>query len=286
MAVFWKVAETGSFRAAAKALGLSPSVVSHHVSNLEAQLGVALLYRSTRRISLTADGAELFAASGNMVAAAQGGLDAIRRRADQPSGRLRVAAAGAIFENPPYFDHLMAFMKTYPKVHLSVSFSDQTIDLVGSAYDVALRVGWLQDSQYKSRKLTDISRVLVTSPDYLASKPKPKNIADLTDWSWIKLAQVSIRRQLTDSAGEIPAMDPEAVLEVDSVNALCQSVRHGIGVAAVPEVLVAEELENGTLVALSPNWNLTSIGAYAVWPNNVTSDGLPVRFARFMAERM
>lgn len=125
MAVFWKVAETGSFRGAAKALDLSPSVVSHHVSSLETHLGTALLYRSTRKLSLTVDGTELFAASGNMVAAAQAGLDAISKRADQPSGRLRVAAAGAVFESSPNFEHLIAFAKEFPKVDLSISFSDQ-----------------------------------------------------------------------------------------------------------------------------------------------------------------
>ena len=174
MAVFWKVAETGSFRGAAKALGLSPSVVSHHVSKLEKQLGVALLYRSTRRLSLTTDGAELFAASGDMVAAAQAGLDAIKTRANQASGRLRVAAAGAVFESSPYFDHLMAFTREFPKVDLSISFSDQMIEMIGSAYDVALRVGWLQDSQYKARKLADLSRVFVAAPDVAAAKTVPK----------------------------------------------------------------------------------------------------------------
>ena len=85
MAVFRKVVETGTFRAAAKALDLSPSVVSHHVTQLESILGTALLYRSTRRISLTSDGHRLFEASTKMVEAAQAGLDAIRSRTDQPA---------------------------------------------------------------------------------------------------------------------------------------------------------------------------------------------------------
>ncbi len=286
MAVFWKVAETGSFRAAAKALGLSPSVVSHHVSSLEAHLGTALLYRSTRRLSLTEDGAELFAASGNMVSAAQAGLDAIRKRADQPSGRLRVAAAGAVFQSPPHFDHLMAFAKEFPKVDLSISFSDQKIELIGSIYDVALRVGWMEDSQYKARKLAELSRVLVASPDYLATKAVPKQIHDLSDWAWIKLAMFPVSRQLINRAGEAPSINPETALEVDSVMALCAAARHGMGVAAVPRTLVTADLRDGRLVALSPNWELMPIGVYAVWPNNAAPEGLSVRFVRFMAQQM
>ena len=212
MAVFWKVAETGSFRGAAKALDLSPSVVSHHVSSLETHLGTALLYRSTRKLSLTVDGTELFAASGNMVAAAQAGLDAISKRADQPSGRLRVAAAGAVFESSPNFEHLIAFAKEFPKVDLSISFSDQKIELIGSVFDVALRVGWMEDSQYKSRKLAELSHVIVASSDYLATKAVPKQIHDLSDWAWIKLAMLPISKQLTNRAGEAPAINPKVTL--------------------------------------------------------------------------
>ncbi len=286
MAVFWKVAETGSFRGAAKALGLSPSVVSHHVSKLEKQLGVALLYRSTRRLSLTTDGAELFAASGDMVAAAQAGLDAIKTRANQASGRLRVAAAGAVFESSPYFDHLMAFTREFPKVDLSISFSDQMIEMIGSAYDVALRVGWLQDSQYKARKLADLSRVFVAAPDVAAAKTVPKHIDGLSEWPWIKLAQVPIRWQLTNRSGEHPATEPKPALEVDSVIALCEAARQGIGAAAVPRPLVAEDIKAGRLVVLSPNWDLMPVGVYAVWPNNVAQGSLAIQFVRFMAARM
>jgi DNA-binding transcriptional LysR family regulator len=98
MAVFRKVVETGTFRAAAKALNLSPSVISHHVTQLETSLGTALLYRSTRKISLTNDGHRLFDASTKMIEAAQAGLDAIRSRAELPTGRLKVAVTGAVFE--------------------------------------------------------------------------------------------------------------------------------------------------------------------------------------------
>jgi DNA-binding transcriptional LysR family regulator len=286
MAVFWKVAETGSFRGAAKALGLSPSVVSHHVSSLEDQLGTALLYRSTRRLSLTDAGTALFEASGRMVAAAQDGLDAVRNNADQPFGRLRIAAAGAVFQSPPYFDHLMAFARTYPKAELKISFSDQKIDLLGSAFDVALRIGWVEDSQYKARKLADLGRVLVASPEYLATKPVPRSVDDLSGWAWVKLEQIPINRQLVNSSGAVPQIDPRHVLEVDSVIALCSGARLGMGVAAVPRTLVAGDLRDGRLVALSPNWQLMPVGVYAVWPNNVAADGLPIRFVRFMAGKM
>jgi DNA-binding transcriptional LysR family regulator len=288
MAIFANVVEAGSFRAAAKALNLSPSVVSHHISQLEDRLGTALLYRSTRKISLTDDGAALFEASGHMVAAAQAGLEALQKRSDQPAGRLRIAVAGAVFENPPYIDHLIDFAKRYPKIELSISFSDQDIELIGSAFDVAIRVraGRLEDSRYKARKLSEIERVLIAAPSYLAGKAMPKSVTDLDSWDWIKLAQFTIAQQLMNKQGEVPKISPTAIMEVDSVAALCQMVRAGLGIACVPRQLVRQDLRAGRLIAIVPNWPLLAPGAYAIWPNNVSRDSLTLRFVSFMAARL
>lgn len=286
MAIFRQVVCDGSFRAAAKALDLSPSVVSHHVSQLEKQVGTALLYRSTRKISLTDDGAELFAASQKMVEAAEHGLEAIHRRSDQPAGRLKITVGGTVFENPPYIDHLIAFAKRFPKVDLAISFSDQKIELIGSAFDAAIRVGWLENSQYKARKLCEIDRVLIAAPAYVAGKALPMTIDDLAEWDWIRLTQVPVNRQLINQAGEMPSIQPNIAIEVDSVAALCQMAKAGIGIASVPRFLVKSELNDGRLIALSPDWDLLSPGAYVVWPNNVSSESLTLRFVRFLAERM
>lgn len=286
MAIFREVCARGSFRAAAKALKLSPSVVSHHISQLENQLGTALLYRSTRRISLTDSGAELFTASERMVDAAQSGLNAIQRRIDQPAGRLRLAVPGALFERPPYIDHLTAFAKRYPKIDLSVSFSDQKNELVGSAFDAAVRIGWLEDSQYLARKLCAISRVLVASPDYVSGRAVPRNISDLESWAWVKLAQMPLTRQLTNRHGETPAIKPVAAIEVDSVAALREMAVGGAGVAALPRVLVRDDLQAGRLIVLSQSWELMAPGAYIVWPNNTVDDSLTRRLVDFLVERM
>ncbi|MCP5082619.1 MAG: LysR family transcriptional regulator [Alphaproteobacteria bacterium] len=286
MAIFRTVVEAGSFRSAAKMLGLSPSVVSHHVSQLEQHLQTALLYRSTRKISLTEDGAELFAASQKMIEAANAGLEAIQRRSDQPSGRLRVAAAGAVFESPPYIDHLIAFSKRYTQVDLTISFSDQKIELIGSTFDVALRIGFLEDSQYKARKLCELERVIIASPDYLAGRAMPKTLEDLASWDWIKLSQFPVARQMASRSGEVPAFDPKVSIEVDSVAALHQMVARGLGLAAVPRFLVKDQLQTGELIALTPNWDLMAPGVFAVWPNNVSADSLTLRFVHFLADRL
>lgn len=286
MAIFAKVAEMGSFRAAAKALKLSPSVISHHISQLEERLDTALLYRSTRKISLTDAGTQLFEASENMLDAAQTGLNAIQKQTDQPTGRLSLAVTGAVFENPPFVDHLAGFAKRYPKIAFSISFSDQKKDLIGSSFDAAIRVGWLEDSQYKSRKLCEIERVLVTAPAYLADKPMPKLIHDLEAWDWVKLAQVPINRQLTNTAGDTPQFAPHIAIEVDSVAALVQMALNAMGVASVPRSTVNDYLLDGRLIALSPDWDLMAPGAYLVWPNNAANESLTRRFVDFMVDAM
>ena len=286
MAVFRAVVEIGSFRGAAKALGLSPSVISHHITQLETNLGAALLYRSTRKLSLTGDGHRLFEASTKMVEAAQAGLDAIRGRAEQPSGRLKVAVTGAVFENPPYVDHIVAFAKAHPKVDLSVSFSDQKIELIGSVFDAAVRIGWLDDSRYKTRKLCEVGRALVASRDYLQDRKLPNKVEDLERFDWIKLAQFPVNKQLVNKTGDVPAIRPRIAIEVDSVAALRRMALAGMGVAAIPRFLVAPDIIDGRLTELKPRWDLMSVGAYAVWPNNVSGTSLTIRFVNFLAKQL
>jgi DNA-binding transcriptional LysR family regulator len=138
MAVFQAVADAGSFRGGAKRLGLSPSVVSHHVTQLEMQLGVALLYRSTRRLSLTDAGTDLLASARRMTQAADDGLASIQRRRDQPAGRLRVTVPSG-GQHPSFGLRLPEFIRRYPGIILSVNFTDTFADLGGSDFDLAIR---------------------------------------------------------------------------------------------------------------------------------------------------
>lgn len=286
IAIFREVVDAGSFRAAAKSLKLSPSVVSHHVSQLEQRLGAALLYRSTRKISLTGDGEKLFAASQKMFEAVNQGLSEISSATDQPSGRLRIAVPGNMFERPPFVDHLAAFARQYPKIRLAVNFSDQRVDLIGSEIDLAIRSGWLEDSQYKARKLYNVDHIIIAAPTFLAGKQPPKTIDDLGRCNWIKLLQFPINRQITNRSGNVPRINPPIAMEVDSVVAMCQMVKHGLGLAAVPRHVVEDELREGSIIALSLDWKLKPISVYAVWPNNVAEDSLTLRFVRFLVDRM
>lgn len=285
MAIFSKVVEVGSFRAAGKALGLSPSVVSHHVSELEAHLDCALLYRSTRRMSLTDEGAQLHAASSEMIRAAETGLSALSARADQPSGRLKVTVPATVFETDRCLDGITAFLRQHPKVNLSLGFSDQKIELIGSQIDVAVRVGVrLEDSRYKARKLCELERTLVVAPTYLRGRKPPKSITELAALDWIKLSQFSPAKQMVSRSGDTPDFDPHVAIEVDSVGALRGYALKGLGVAAIPNMLVASNLDAGELISLDVGWHLMAPGMHAIWPGNAPTGGLAKRFVNHLTD--
>ena len=282
MVVFAKTVEAGSFRAAAAAMNLSPSVVSHHLSQLERRLGVALLYRSTRRLSLTQDGQALFEHAKVMLAAAERGLNAIAHRSDEPVGTLSITLP-AFFARSPLVGRVAEFGKAYPKVRLALDFSDLKQDLIRDSIDLAIRIGPLQDSGLKSKRLFDIERRLVIAPETMG-KQNPLVPEDLRDWPWIGLRMRPNHRTLTSAAGETRQISFEPRVVVNSLDAVCQLAIAGLGLATPPAYLVEDDLRQGRLVELLPEWSLPSLGAYAVWPPNAARESLTCRLVRFLEE--
>ncbi|MCW3482093.1 LysR family transcriptional regulator [Neisseriaceae bacterium JH1-16] len=283
LAVFAKTVETGSFRAAADALGLSPSVVSHHVAQLEARLGVALLYRSTRRLSLSHDGQALFEHARAMLAAAESGFAAVAA-GSEPTGKLTVTLP-AFFAASPLLDALAAFSHTHPKVALDLQFGDAKRDLIRDGLDLAIRIGALTDSTLKARRLFDMPRCLVASPGLMARFAAPQRPEDLAEWDWIGFKPRPNRKQLIDAAGEAVPFSFAPRLTVDSVEALGRLAEAGVGLATPPRFLVAEALRAGRLIEVLPDWRVESLGVYAVWPPNAPRDGLARRLVDFLEAR-
>jgi DNA-binding transcriptional LysR family regulator len=282
LAVFAKTVECGSFRAAAKALNLSPSVVSHHVSALEQRLAVALLYRSTRHLSLTSEGELLHASARAMLAAAEQGLDGISGRSRQPFGQLRLTLP-AFFSRSDLVARIAAFAREFPRVTLRVDFSDQPRDLIREGIDLAIRVGDLKDSGLKSTRLFDLKRTLVASPDVVAAHRKPKHPGDLGEWDWIGLSMRADAKRFADRKGQPAEVEFTPRVVVDSVDAACQFAVAGLGLASPPAFLAQPEIAAGRLVEVLPAWQVTSLGVYALWPANASGDSLTRRFVAFLA---
>lgn len=149
--IFAKTVDHGSFRAAAKALRLSPSVVSHHVGQLEQSLGTALLYRSTRKLSLTPDGERLLSAAHTMIEAVEAGVQDIANQTRHVSGILRLTVP-AVLGQSDLTDQFARFAVAYPQVRIDIDYSDSRRDIIGDGYDVAIRIGDLEDSSLKFTK--------------------------------------------------------------------------------------------------------------------------------------
>jgi DNA-binding transcriptional LysR family regulator len=285
MAIFAKTVEAGSFRGAARALGLSASVVSHHVAQLEARLDVVLLYRSTRRISLTGEGEKLLEASRAMIAAAESGLSQMTSTSKSPSGRLSVAAPAALISSR-LLDDLAAFASALPHVRLTAHFSDAPLNLIGEGIDVAIRAGSLADSNLKSKKLFEMPRRLVASKEYLASRPSPRSPGDLAEWDWIKLRSRPAHALLRSAAGKEVRVEFASRLVVDNAEAMLQFSRRGLGLATPPLAMVEPDLRLGRMVEVLPRWRLEAPSVYAVWPANAPRSGLGMRLISFLEERL
>lgn len=274
IAIFSTTIDHGSFRAAAKALKLSPSVVSSQISDLEESLGVALIYRSTRSISLTRDGEELLLHARTMMAAAENGIQSLTEKASEPSGELKITLP-AVMAHSHIIGQLSTFSKRYPNVHLSIDFSDTQKNLIKDGFDLSLRMGWLKDSAFISRKLSDEKRILVASREYLHSRAKPETPDDLTDWNWLELTPVKgIKHKFQHEVHGVKKVKPNSTLTINDAFALYQFSKSGNGLASVPEFLARDDIHAGKMTQILPDWHLESLGIYAMWHQNTPKNGL------------
>ena len=282
MAIFQSVAELGSFRGAACKLNLSPSVISHHITQLEDQLGLPLLYRSTRRMSLTDAGRDLLAASQRMTLAAQEGLAAINRRVEQPVGTLTITANASSSERP-YADLYAGFARAYPKVQLTLHMSDKNVNLEGSQYDVAIRgrMTDLNDSSYKARKLGSLEFCIFASPAYVRDRPPLQTVDDLADWDRIACPAIPWVGIATTFDGTAPTREPRSLMTCDNYAMARTFVEDGMGFMIETYPIVAEALRDGRLVELLPNVRLRPVDVYAVYPANAPSDSLARLFVDY-----
>lgn len=283
IAIFQIVVDHGSFRSAAKALRMSPSVVSHHVSQLEQALGTALMYRSTRKLALTEEGKRLITHARNMVEAAETGLQEVSTRSEQPTGALNLTIP-AVLSRSKLVDRIAQFTRKYPGVQLSMDFSDVRRDLIGDGFDIAIRMGWLSDSSHKARKLFEVKRSLVASKTYLNSKPEPKTIDELSTWDWLELAPVWNKAEtFKHNDHKQVVLKPKARISVNDANALGRLSGQGAGLAVIPDFLAEPEIASGLLREVFPDWAAEPVGVYAVWPPNAPRDGLIKRFVDHLA---
>lgn len=285
IAVFSKTVEHGSFRKAAKALHLSPSVVSHHISKLEEELGVALLYRSTRKLSLTSDGETLLVSAHAMIAAAEEFFSTATNQSTKLIGELTIALP-AVMQQSEVVNHIGSFAKRHPNVNLQLDFSDNQRDLIHDGVDIAIRMGWLKDSGLKARKLFSVDRYVVASKEYLQSKTKDPTLDEVEKWDWIELSPVGQTKLFTFSDDPKRAFRPTTKIRVNSAQAISQLILNGNGLCALPKFLVEDALRSGDIIHVLPELKIEPVGVYAIWPSNAPKGGLTNRFVDHLKEKL
>ena len=287
MAIFAKTIELGSFRAAANALKLSPSVVSHHISQLETQLGTALIYRSTRQLSLTREGTLLYNAAREMNAAAEDALDAVAARTGQPIGELRLTVPAAFTRSCLVYD-LAAFCNAYPKITMNLTFSDQWMDITTSGVDVALRmaVGPLPDSALKVRRLFDIRRFLVGAPRYIDNKPPILHPSQLEEWDWLTLPDDQHSAQFSHRSQAAASVSVRSRIVCDSDVMLYRLAKSGLGINTGLDYIVNDDLATGALQRILPDWHQDPAVVYLVMPPNVSRVSVTGYFLEFLDDRL
>jgi len=281
MAIFAETIKKGSFRAAAKELKLSPSVVSYQVTQLEKSVGTALIYRSTRNLSLTSEGKVLYQYALSMIQAAHQGLSQVTSEIQELRGTLTLTLPSALIKSE-ISKKIAQFSKLHPCLNLKLFYTDNRQNLINKGIDLAFRAGEMGDSDLMCKRVGEINRKLVCAYDYWKENKKPTSLLDLAKWNWIKLDMLPNYRTLINSDGEKNEIYFESNISVNSVEAMTQLCIHGAGVATPPDFLIESEIKNNVLVELLPNWQVEPIPLYAVWPSNVFQNSGAKRLLDFL----
>ena len=267
IAVFVKVVELSSFTAAADALDMSQPVVSKAVTRLEEKLGARLLNRTTRRLSLTEAGSELYARSVRALAEIENAELEVARFQTEPRGTLRVSApmSFSILHLGPVIQN---FLDRFPGVTLELSLDDRQVDLIEEGFDLAIRIGRLQDSNLIARKIAPCRQVLCASPGYIAKRGAPERPEDLLEHSCIIYSLLSAPREwrFTGPDGEIHTVPINGALQsnnglVNRAAAIC-----GVGITLLPTFYLGEQLRSGELKPVLCKFKPQELAAYAVYP--------------------
>lgn len=287
MAVFAKVVEEGTFRAAAKNLGLAPSRVSQTISDLESYLGITLFYRTTRKLVLTNEGKEFYSHISNMVQSAESGLNKLNALSKKPTGELKVSIP-SFLEGYPLSPAIADFIIAQPEVSLSLRYTDQTLDILGEGLDLCIcaGVGGIDDSAMMSRKLGKTKRKLITSNIYFNKKPYPKHPSELQDWCWISSQTRPNIIELSSSSGESATISESSRINASSVNAIKHLAHANMGITVLPENIVSGELEKGTFIHVLPEWEVQPIEYYAIWPDKSRRENLTMIFVRHLVKHL
>ncbi|KWR90705.1 LysR family transcriptional regulator [Cupriavidus sp. IDO] len=280
------VVESGSFSGAARVLNVGQPAVSKIIAQLEAELGVRLLIRSTRGLAPTEAGTNFYDHARRAIQAAEDAELAAKGASTDLSGRLRVSAT-VTFARMRVVPHLMTFLSRHPRLTVDLLLDDGNVDLLEQGIDVALRLGKLADSTMTARRIAQFSRMLVASPLYLARAGIPDSPRALgvhecvvydrggggTAWSFKR-------------DGESVDVDVAGRVRITAAEGVRAAVLAGMGLAVSTDWMFAPELASGEVVRVLPEWDLPAVDLWAVYPSGRLGSAKAKAFVSFVEETL
>jgi DNA-binding transcriptional LysR family regulator len=289
LATFVAVAEALSFKRAATKLRRDPTVISKRLVSLEARLGVRLLERTTRTVALTEAGSDyLQRARAILRAIDEADREVAAHVKGEPRGHLRLALPG-VFGRMWLTPLLNEFLATYPGVTIEAEFSNRFVDIVGERFDVAVRLGKLDDSRLVARRIATRERMLVASPAYLASHGTPRSPSDLSQHQCLVFTGLPERNrwQLMDRSGHTERIVVHGPLDCDEAEVLRDAALAGLGIFLATDWLVGPLVRAGKLVRVLPRWRVVDEGAiYIVTPSGSENASKTRAFTAFVARKL
>ncbi len=269
--IFVKVVQSGSFTRAAELLETQKSYVSRVVASLEAELGVKLIERTTRALSVTEVGKEIYERALGIMTAVEETSQAALNVHGEPRGSLRLTC-GVEFGQLAVGHWVDEYLSTYPDVSVDADYTSRVVDIVHEGFDLAIRIGKLEESRLVARKLGELDYGVFAAPAYIEKAGAPRTLDELRDHSLIMFSSGAHRKGWSfspaASPGDVVRFEAAARLLVNNAFAVRNAVVQGLGISVLPLLIAHEGLAAGRLVPVLPDWHVSTAPVFAVYPSS------------------
>lgn len=283
---FTAVVEAGTFSAAGERLGTAKSVISRRVSQLERRLGSRLLHRTTRRLALTDAGKNFYQRAVQILADLDDAEQSVTDETLELRGSLKLAAP-LTFGLMHMSDAIAEFLTMHPAIELNLDLNDRNINLVEEGFDMAVRIGKLEDSTLVSKRLGTSHNVTCASQSYLDTHGEPTHPDELQHHIGLQYSNIPYKQQWHFETPEGKTIDSQPQIRVRANNgeSLAKAACAGLGITTGPTFILGSYIKKGSLVTILNDYQRTSVGIYAVYPPGRLMPRRIQVFSDFLAER-